>query len=174
MFAVRDGDLDKLSLLFERYHRQLYNFFLRLTGKVEISEDLVQEVFFRILKYRQSYRGDSEFCVWFFRIARNARVDYYRKRKIESSGDDTESLLSLDANPGEGLEKKQESKILHRALAKLQEDDREVLLLSRFENMKYKEIADLFGCLEGTIKARVHRAIKRLRDIFFELSGESI
>ncbi len=174
MFLVRDGDLDKLSLLFERYHKMLYNFFLRMTGRIDVSEDLVQDVFFRILKYRQTYRGDSLFNVWIFKIARNARIDYFRKRKIESSGDDANELASHDLNPREGFEEKEATKLLHTALARLQEDDREVLLLSRFENMKYKEIAGLLGCPEGTVKARVHRAIKRLRDIFFELSGEVI
>lgn len=173
MFEVRDGNLDQLSVLFQRHHKALYGFLLRMTGNTQTSEDLVQEVFLRILKYRHTYRGDSQFVVWMFRIARNARVDYYRKKHMDSlEKKDASTILSDDLNPLEDYEKTQDSAILHRALAQLTEDDREVLLLSRFENMKYKDIADLLGCLEGTIKARVHRAIARLRDTFFELSGE--
>ena len=59
MLKVRDGDLGKLSFLFERYHRALFNFFLRSTGSRDLSEDLVQEVFLRILKYRHTFRPDS-------------------------------------------------------------------------------------------------------------------
>lgn len=176
MFRVRDGDLDKLGILFQRHNRMLYNFFLRMTSSVAASEDLVQEVFFRMLKYRHTYRGDSEFSVWMFRIARNSRADYFSKQKRHASDDGLEPdmLESLDAGPSKMVENEQENRLLHAALARLSDEDREVLLLSRFEEVKYKEIANMLGCLEGTVKARVHRAIKRLRDTFFELSGEQV
>lgn len=61
MAQVRDGHLDKLGILFQRNHRGLFNFFLRMSGSVSTSEDLVQDVFLRILRYRHTYRGDSEF-----------------------------------------------------------------------------------------------------------------
>jgi len=174
MAQVRDGDLDKLGILFQRNHRGLFNFFLRMSGSVSTSEDLVQDVFLRILRYRHTYRGDSEFSTWMYRIARNARVDYHQKEKILTGGDQDGALLpSHDLDPRAGLEQRQEAALLRQALRALPEDDREVLLLSRFENMKYKDIADLFGCSEGALKARVHRAIKKLRDAFFELSGET-
>lgn len=173
MMQVRDGDLNKLGILFERHHKMLFNYFLRLTGSRSGSEDLVQEVFFKILKYRHTYRGESKFTVWMFRIARNARVDYLKKRKRKADQDvEQDTLLSEDANPGQKYEQKQEIQLLRLALSRLQSQDREVLLLSRFQNIKYKEIAEILGCLEGTVKARVHRATKKLRDIFWELSGE--
>ena len=172
MFQVKDGDLGKLGILFERHHKILYNFFLRLTGNRQASEDLLQEVFLRMLKYRNTYKGSSEFTTWMFQIARNSRADYFRKKKFESADDEPEDLISRDLIVSEHFEKEQEAKLLHRALSKLPEEDREVLVLSRFQNVKYREIAQIFGCLEGTIKARVHRAMQRLRDNFFELSGE--
>lgn len=171
MFQVRDGDLSKLGILFERHHQALYNFFLRLIGNREVSEDLIQDVFLRMLKYRQTYKGSSEFTIWMFRIARNARVDYFRKRKFDPS-DELDTFVSHELTASEHYEKKQESKLLHQALASLPEEDREVLVLSRFQDIKYKDIAQILGCMEGTIKARVHRAVKRLRDNYFQLSGE--
>lgn len=173
MFDVRNGDLRKLALLFDRHHKLLYNFFLKLTGSREASEDLVQEVFLRMLKYRHTYKGTSQFRTWMFQIARNARYDFHKKQRPEDSWDEA-THESVGTTPGasEKLEQEQETKILHDALARLPEDDREVLLLSRFHGIKYKEIADILGCLEGTVKAKVHRAIKKLRDLFFELSGE--
>ncbi len=173
MLEVRDGDLAKLGTLFERHHKKLYNFFLRLTGKVVVSEDLVQEVFFRILKYKHTYRGESQFTVWMFKIARNARVDHFQKTKKMEPTDVEEAIESSDLNPDQEIVSKQDQQILHAALNKLSDEEREVLLLSRFSGIKYKEIANIFDCLEGTIKARVHRAIKKLRDTFYELSGES-
>lgn len=172
MFQVRDGDLGKLGILFERHHTMLYNFFLRLTGNREASEDLTQDVFLRMLRYRHTYKGSNEFTIWMFRIARNARVDYYRKKRINAADYELDDLESDDPNAVERFEKVQETRMLHRALANLPEEEREVLVLSRFQNVKYKEIAQILGCMEGTIKARVHRAVKRLRDNFFELSGE--
>ena len=173
MIQVRDGDLRKLGILFERHHRPLYNFFLRLTSSRELSEDLVQEVFLRMLKYRHTYQGKSEFSFWMFQIARNARIDHSKKRKREVTRErDFDDLVSLDPAPPDHLERDQETSLLRTALEKLALEDREVLLLSRFHEMKYREIARLVGVAEGTIKARVHRAIKNLRDIFYDLSGE--
>ena len=81
MLAVRDGDVEKLGLRFEKHNKHLYNFFLRQTGKDRESEDLTQEVFFRMLKYRHTYKNEGNFMVWMFKIAHNARNDYYKKHK---------------------------------------------------------------------------------------------
>ena len=173
MLKVRDGEVGKLGILFERHHVALYNYFLRQTGKRDASEDLVQEVFLRMLKYRQGYRGESQFTTWMYRIARNAWVDYYKKAKRETSWDDeADEPMSEDSNPSEDLEESQQTAQLRAALAKLAPEKREVLVLSRYQEMKYEEIAELLGCAVGTVKARVHRAIKDLKDIYFELSQE--
>ncbi len=174
MLQVRDGDLGKLGYLFERHHVFLYNFLLRLTGSREVSEDLVQDVFFRMLKYRHTYLGKNKFTLWMFQIARNAHIDFFHKRKREAPGiDNNENMVSKDPNPTEMVEQDEEVVLLNSALTKLPLEDREVLLLSRFQNLKYKEIAGLLGCAEGTVKGRVHRAIKNLRDIYYALSGEN-
>jgi len=175
MFKVRDGEIGKLGILFERHHVPLYNYFLRQTGRRDASEDLVQEVFLRMLKYRQSYRGESQFTVWMYRIARNSWVDYYKKAKRELPWDeDADEPISDDPNPNDDLEESQKLSQLRAALAKLSPEKREVLVLSRFQDMKYEEIAELLGCAVGTVKARVHRAIKDLKDIYLELSQEKI
>ena len=173
MLNVRDGDLDQLSLLFERYNKVLYNYFLRMTNNACVSEDLVQEVFLRMLKYRHTYRGDGKFTSWMFHISRNAHIDYSKKNGGERQLDNLESEpVSQDSSHHELLEQDQAAKLLRTALARLPVEKREVLVLSRFQNMKYEQIAELQRCRIGTVKARVHRAIKELRDIYFELSGE--
>ncbi len=174
MLKVRDGEVGKLGILFERHHVALYNYFVKLTGKPQASEDLVQEVFLRILKYRQGYRGESPFTVWMYRIARNAWVDHSKKFKREVAFDEDEhALVSDDPTPSEYLEEQHQTAQIRAALAKLPAEKREVLVLSRYQNMKYEEIAELLGCAVGTVKARVHRAIKDLRQVFLELSKEN-
>ena len=88
MEKVRDGQVEKLTILFEKHHVKVFNFFLRLTGSHNLSEDLVQNVFVRMLKYRSTYEARGKFVVWMFRIARNVHVDYLRKKKPNYDLDD--------------------------------------------------------------------------------------
>ena len=80
MRAVREGDLAQLGVLFERHAVNLFDFLSRTTGNRTAAEDLVQDVFVRMLKYRATFRDDGRFETWMFRIARNARADYFRAR----------------------------------------------------------------------------------------------
>lgn len=176
MERVRDGDVAPLGVLFERYQGPLYNFFVRLTGRPATSEDLVQEVFLRILKYRHTYRGTSPFRTWMYQIARNARVDHYRKhwRETELGEEGGVDLPSPAASASDTLADAQEVALLHAALARLPVEKREVLVLSRFHDMRYEEIGRVMGCSEGTIKVRVHRAMKELREVYRQLTRESL
>ena len=79
MRAVREGDLTRMGLLFERHHRPLFDFLYRMTGDRGAAEDLVQDVFVRMLRYRSTYRDEGRFETWMFRIARNVRADHFRK-----------------------------------------------------------------------------------------------
>jgi RNA polymerase sigma factor (sigma-70 family) len=172
MLAVREGDLDQLSLLFDRHHKHLYNFFLRMTGSTEDGEDLVQEVFLRMLNYRNTYRDDSRFETWMFQIARNARIDSFRKRRRGEPLSVDREPVNPDPGPDESLIKKNETDLLHRALALLAEDKREVLLLSRFQNMEFREIAGILDEKETTVKVRAHRAVRELGEIYRQLTEE--
>src|SRR5918999_2488253 len=80
MTAVRSGDVAKLGILFERYHVPLFDFLARMTGDRTAAEELVQDIFVRILKYRATFRDGGSFETWLYRIARNARADYFRQR----------------------------------------------------------------------------------------------
>jgi RNA polymerase sigma factor (sigma-70 family) len=168
MSQVRSGVGEMLGVLFERYHVPLFNFYNRLTGDRGLSEDLVQEVFFRILKYRHSYRVDTPFRAWMYQIARNARLDYLRKRRPETSW---EPEMSPAVEPSDTAQQSQEALLLHRALLRISEEKREVLVLSRFQEMKYEEIAQLLGCEVNTVKTRVHRALEELRHVFHQLEN---
>lgn len=175
MEDVRDGRVEKLAVLFERHHVKLYNFLLRLTSNQNISEDLVQEVFCRILKYRYTYKGTSKFTVWMYQIARNTHIDHLRKSKSELPLDEQwEDAVSPEISPPEKTERTQDIALVQEALSRLPLKKREVLVLSRYQNLKYKEIAELMGCHIGTVKAHVHRAIKDLRKIYMDISREAV
>jgi RNA polymerase sigma factor (sigma-70 family) len=170
MNKVKDGNVQMLAILFERHHVKLYNYFLRLTGNKNNSEDLVQDVFFRILKYRASYRRESTFVVWMYRIGRNAHFDYLKKNKEAMSLDDLRNEEpSSDSRPDQKMGIEQDKAFMNKALSLLPPAKREILVLSRFQEMKYNDISNMLGCSLASVKTRVHRAIKDLRKTYLDL-----
>jgi RNA polymerase sigma factor (sigma-70 family) len=168
MLQVRDGEVQMLGVLFDRYQAPLLNFYSKMTQDRTVSEDLVQEVFLRILRYRQSYRPGTTFRTWMYQIARNTRIDQVRKVRPESP------LVSepiTTARASDPSERQQEAQLLQSALMQLPEDKREILVLSRFQELKYAEIARLLGCEANTVKVRVHRALQQLREVYLGLEN---
>ena len=180
MTEVRDGDTRKLAVLFERHHKALFNFFLHMNGDRDLSEDLVQDVFFRMLRYRHTYDPKHAFTGWMYQIARNAGVDQVRKRKaaevvdIDSFVERRAELVSSSPGPEESASRGQDLALLRRAMEQLPEDKREILVLSRFQGMKHEDIAEVLGCEVGTVKVRVYRAIRALEQIYFTLEKEKV
>jgi len=172
MLQVRDGDVAKLGILFERHHAKLYNFLVRLTNRRDSSEDLVQEVFFRIMKYGHSFRGDAPFTVWMYQLARNVATDHFRKWKNEKPIDGSVETPDQAPDPADSLMLDESAELLRKALALLSDDKREVLILSRYQDLKYEEIGTILECPVGTVKARVHRALKDLKREYQKLSHE--
>ena len=174
MRMVRDGDVGQLRILFERHHGRLYNYCLRLTGNAETSRDLVQEVFFRILKYRESYRDDGSFLPWFYRLARNACYDHLRGSGREVAAD-VEAMEETDPGPApsEEAERREEVRLLSRALHRLPVDKRELLVMARFGALGYREIAETLGTSVGAVRVRVHRALKELRQVYLRMEREA-
>jgi len=168
MTLVRGGAGDMLGVLFDRYEVPLFSFYSKLTGNRAASEDLVQEVFVRILKYRRSYRPGTAFRPWIYKIARNVHADQARRRRSEV---EFKPEMAPPLVPNDGAAASQQEALLHRALLELPEAKREVLLLSRFQGLPYSEIAELTGCAPGAVKVRVHRALQELRDVFMRLGG---
>jgi RNA polymerase sigma factor (sigma-70 family) len=175
MARVRDGELESLSILFERHHRALFNFFVRLTGSRGSGEDLVQEVFVRILKYRQTYLSGSTFTTWMYQIARNVHVDQLRKQHGETALED-ESAARIPDTGGlpadQRASRNQEVDLLNLALRRLPPEKRELLLLSRFQELRHEQIAAILACEVNTVKVRVHRAMKDLAGLFQQVAAE--
>jgi RNA polymerase sigma factor (sigma-70 family) len=173
MSAVQKGDVAKLELLFDRHHRGLYHYFLHLTSNPAGSEDLVQEVFFRMLKYRHTYQPGTAVRPWMYQIGRNALADQAGKNKGQVAlPESAAEIRSPEASPDRQAQANQEAALLKRALSAMPPEKREVIVMSRFLELKYEEIANVLNVEVGTVKVRVHRALRELGNRFFELRGE--
>ena len=172
MNNIKDGNIGTLAVLFEQYHVRLYNYFLRLTANVGTSEDLVQEVFLRILKYRATYQSSHKFLIWMYRIARNVHIDHLKKHNNEIAlNDENYEIKDSEVATDDKYVHAEDIEIVTKALHRLPLKKREVLMLSRFQNMKCQEIADLYGCTVSSVKVLLHRSIKELKNKFLELKG---
>jgi RNA polymerase sigma-70 factor (ECF subfamily) len=173
MIEVREGAVGKLEELFDRHYPGILRYFQYLTSSRTLSEDLAQEVFFRVLKYRRTYQPGGNFRAWLYQIARRVHADQLSKRKPEvAMPEEAREISGAAMPPDREFQKKQETLILRRALAGMPSEKREVLIMSRFLDLKYEEIAAVLECEVGTVKVRVYRAMRDLSDRFFALSGE--
>jgi RNA polymerase sigma factor (sigma-70 family) len=172
MRQVRGGRTAALATLFERHHARLYRYSLRMTGNRAAAEDLVQDVFMKMLKYKATFKDDSAFVPWMFGIGRNACLAHLRKTADDRFADgDVDNANRLDDATDEPRHDGQDE-LVRRALQRLPADRREVLVLSRYEYKTYDEIAKTLECSVGAVKVRAHRAMKQLREIYLDMAGE--
>jgi RNA polymerase sigma factor (sigma-70 family) len=166
MLKVKSGDIDKMGLLYDRYNRQLFRFIFNMIRQKELSEDIVQNIFLRMLKYPDGFIGFGEFKMWMYHIARNAVYDYFKKAKRtpqQADVKDYEEKITGGNLSDTDLEKEEELRILEKAMKGLSDESRELLILCRYQELKYSEIAKLLNTTEGAIKVRVHRALNQLK-----------
>jgi len=178
MLRVKEGQLSELTELFERYHVKLYHFFLRMTLDGPLSEDLTQNLFYRIIRYRQSFEpSKGNFRTWVYRMARNIYADHLRQEeRLPSragwkgdSGEATEDAVERAVGPEAGYTEEHYEK-LDLALGQLSPDQREILVLSRYQGLKYAEISQIKDLTIAAIKVQVYRALRQLRSLYFKQS----
>ena len=169
MIAVRNGNLQTASVLFERYNKRIFNFLATMTNDRDAAEDLAQNVFLRMIKYRSSFKDDSRFQPWIYQIARNVFSDYYQAHKNRSNNIDVERISDHLPDPEESRSTEEKEELLHMCMNRLTADDRELLVLTRFQHMKYEDVAVIMDTTVANIKVKVHRAIGKLREYYFEL-----
>lgn len=172
MEMVKFGKLNFIELLFTRYQKQLYNYFLKCTMNPDESQDLTQNTFIRVMKYRQSYKVKHGFRVWLFQIARNQVRDYFRITRVYNNQFSPVEHLQSTADEEIDREQLVREEKLHKALAKLPPDKRELLVMGKFQGLKYEEIAVIRHMSVGAVKVQIHRTIAELRRIYFEESGD--
>ncbi|GAB3967308.1 RNA polymerase sigma factor [Spirosoma terrae] len=165
MEKVKGGNAQLLTVLFMRYHKDIYRFIFRFVRHKEESQDLLQTVFYRVLKYKHTYKENYEFRTWLYQITRNVVSDNFKKNGLvyysdeNSLADKADDSLLIDQE----IEKQQQIDSLNLALDKLSFNDREVIILSRFQNLGYVEIAKILNSTEGAVRVKLHRAINELK-----------
>lgn len=176
MKLVQDGDFSRAAEIFDRYSGRIYNFAYRFLKNSEAAEDATQEVFVKMMKYAKQFHGDAKLSTWLFSITANLCRDYLRKSENKHK-EGEETLLTLPANqsysPERNLEMRQNEERVQKALQSLTPEQREAILLSRYQGLSYAEIAQIAGCSEGAVKTRVFRAMETLKKLLSDpLSGE--
>lgn len=170
------GDKTAWDQLVDLYWQRLFGYALRATGNAELAQDLVQETFLRIVQRLGKYDDQGKFEAWLFRILVNLVRDHGRSLSrhptqstvIDSDGqriEMTDEMAGKDPRPYEPIDQREDVDRLQMALRKLSEGDRQILLLRHFADMPFKDIARTLNCPIGTVLARAHRALGKLRGI---------
>lgn len=175
MARYQAGDLSAFNLLHVRYEKRIYNYFLKHIGDPERAAELFQETFMKLHRDRHRYDSERPFFSWIFTIASNTAKNELkrigRSRKFFGEGDvDYETVKDLHGRGGEeDIEKKEQADRVKRALRSLPDGQREVIILSKYEGLRYAEIARITGGSVGGVKQKIHRGMMTLRKL---LSGE--
>lgn len=177
VIAASNGDQAAFSELVRIYERLVYN---TVKSKVLHSEDALdvsQEVFIKIWRSLPTWRGDCRLSTWIYKIAINTSFDFLRRTTLETDPlerqDESERPIELadpspDSSPEENFEKNETVRSVRRAIARLPEEQREVVTLRDIDGYSYDEIAEMLSLGIGTVKSRLNRARKRLRELLEE------
>jgi len=172
------GDNDAFEWLYEKYHRGLYGYLLSLFKSPQAAEDCVQDVFVKLFRQIGSYRFESPFAHWLFRLARNQAFDQMRRNKVrrteslDAENEDGHSAHERLPGPGDDPErmalKSEKAAVVREAVLELPEAFRVVMVMREWDDLSYEEIAERLDLSEGTVKSRIFRArgllAKKLKD----------
>lgn len=175
--AYAAGEADAFATLLSRYRRPLFNFVLRTVRNPVVAEDLTQDVFIRIIRRASDFKGSSKFTTWMYTIARNICIDHGRRmshrrhRSLDATAPGAEGgapLVERVASGQPGVDRAAASKGLRTEIAAavdaLPDDQREVFLLRQVQGMRFREIAEVIGVPENTVKSRMRYALERLTE----------
>lgn len=177
MVSCRAGRKEALEELFRRYQRPLYQFVYRHLHDREMASDVVQETFLRVYNHRKRYKPTARFSYWLYRIARNLCVDerrrYWNRNVTDASsmtGEDTTTTDYMEMQSTSGpdgadlLQEKEMEQIIRNAIEDLSEEQRQVMIMHKYQGMAYKDIAKVLGITTESVKQRAYRAHVRLRE----------
>lgn len=176
MERFRDGDARAFETLLERHERKIFNFIFRFVRQREVANDLLQETFLRVVKNAKRYTRKAKFTTWLYTIARNQSIDALRRQKHrrhrsldQSIGHEATGQTLLDRVPGrspDGFERTDAHEVSARvsaAIDELSDEQREVFVMREIMQLKFREIAEIVGVSENTIKSRMRYALEHLR-----------
>ena len=178
MLRYQKGEVRAFEILLGRHKKPVYNFILRYVNDKAHAEDLLQEAFLRVIKGAGAYERQAKFTTWLYTIARNLCVDASRRGKhrkahsldatMDGNDKDSGTLLDVVADGGPATDRKvigrELGARLQAAIALLSEEQREVFLMREFLDMPFRDIAEVVGCPENTVKSRMRYALEKLRD----------
>ena len=169
---VLNGDTNAYEALVREYEKSVYNLALRMTGNSEDAYDMSQEAFIKAYNSLTTFRGDSKFSVWLYRIVSNVCLDYLRSRSrkptvsLSTENEDGEEveldIADEEQTPEKLFERGLTRDAVRRGLLSLPDDHRQILLLREIEGLSYDEISETLGLEVGTVKSRIFRARKKL------------
>jgi len=163
MLALRDGELAAFDALFRRHYESVRALCARiLTGGAD-GDDPAQETFLRVLRHRTTFRGDARFTTWVYRIARNVCLEHLAREARDRKVSERWGLESSASAP---QEQPADTELLATAMRALAPEQREVLVLCRFHELPFSEIATILGCTPGAARVRAHRALNSLREAY--------
>jgi RNA polymerase sigma-70 factor (ECF subfamily) len=177
MERYRGGDVRAFEVLFDRHRRSVYSFILKYVSDQGRAEEILQETFLRVIKKQRTFKRRSKFSTWLYTIARNLCIDKLRRMKHRKARS-LDQPLKRDEKDGQklydkipGKDRDAESRVLdweirqrvEEAVAQLPDDQKEVFLLREVSRLPFKEIAEVVGCPENTVKSRMRYALERLR-----------
>lgn len=172
--SVLGGDVNAFETLVLSYEKNVYNLALRMVKNPEDASDMAQEAFIRAYNSLASFRGESKFSVWLYRIVSNVCLDFLRSRSrhptvslsVENDeGEETELDIPDESQSPEALlERRLTRDSVRRGLDALSEEYRQILLLREIQGLSYDEIAETLSMELGTVKSRIFRARKKLCD----------
>ncbi len=172
MLRYQQGDESAFDRLVEHYSGKLFAVLTRFLGPVPQREDLVQEVFLRVIRARERYEPTARFSTWIYRIAFNLCANERHRnlaraaRPLDPGGDDSPGIVFEDERvdpPFRSLEREDTSALVQRAIAELPDRQRMALILAKYEDHSYAEIARALETSEKAIKSMIHRARENLR-----------
>ena len=185
MLDVKAGDESSFDFLLRKYRSPLVNFLYRMVRDQATAEDLAQEVFLRVYRARHKYNPSAKFTTWLFRIATNLALNSirdHRHQKLEFSLDAPaeeedaapRELPARDMRIDEHMMERDRAAFIQRAIASLPEKQRVAILLHKYEEMDYVEIAGILECSESALKSSLFRAYETLRVQLAPLVAESV
>jgi RNA polymerase sigma-70 factor (ECF subfamily) len=170
--ACRSGDRSAFGLLVARYQGPIYNAAYRVLGNAEDAADTAQSVFLRVAERLHEYDPRFRFFSWLYRIAVNESLNLLRRKGREEPLDEEQDIPGEEsANPEWQLGEAQVSRHVQAALMRMREDDRIVITLRHFSDCSYREIGEILGLEEKTVKSRLFEARGRLRGLLKDLHG---
>lgn len=172
MLRVRDGDGASFALLLEKHRSSLVHFLYRMVQDFAVAEELGQEVFLRVYKSRATYEPTAKFTTWLFRIATHLALNYIRdgkrergQERLDAQQDGAPALQVSDRKPSVEARMVHDVKLnqVREAIAALPDKQKSAVLMHKYEEMEYSQIAAILGCSESAVKSLLFRAYESLR-----------